>query len=99
MKISSQVEGILFFSVLFLVIVVQFSFMYVKRIKKDSLSNKMITSILLSFGLYASAFIWWGFFASDGFSQVFGWILYAIIFVLTNLVVVFVVLKSRKSIN
>jgi hypothetical protein len=83
---SSEMEGLLFFSVMALVLITTIIFTWTKIKKIKNLKGTMIQSLCLSLFLFSCACIWWFFQASDGFSQVFGGLLYGIAFILSSLV-------------
>ncbi|WP_216831333.1 hypothetical protein [Alkalihalobacterium elongatum] len=94
---SSQLEAILSFGVIGFVVLLTFGFSFLNN--KLSSAKIIMYSIGGSFVLFIVASIWWGIFASDGLSQVVGWTLYGVSFVLTNLLVIggLYVVKKRTN--
>ncbi|WP_174731630.1 hypothetical protein [Mesobacillus harenae] len=94
---SSQLEGAFYFSVMALAILVTITFTYF-MLKTTKSSNKVIVySLIISLLLFITACIWWGMFASDGFSQVFGWLFYGAAFILVNIITTLLSLKKKKA--
>jgi fatty acid desaturase len=83
---SKDLEGLLFFGVMGIVVVISISFAIIRMKKTKKLGKTLAQSIFLSFFLFSLACIWWFYQASDGFSQVFGWLLYGIVFALCSFI-------------
>lgn len=96
---SSGLEGLLYFGVLGTVFVICLIFAIIRITKSSNLIKTMVQSIGLSFLLFSLACIWWLFQASDGFSQVFGVIIFGIAFVLSGLIITVLVTVLKKKSN
>jgi apolipoprotein N-acyltransferase len=79
---SRDLEGLLFFGVMGLVVVISISVAIIRMKTTKKFGRALAQSIFLSFFLFSLACIWWLYQASDGFSQVFGWLFYGIVFAL-----------------
>lgn len=79
-----ELESLLFFGVMATVIVAFVTFAIIRMKVTKNFGRTLAQSIFLSFFLFSLACIWWFEQASDGFSQVFGWLFYGIAFVLSS---------------
>jgi hypothetical protein len=96
---SSDLEGLLFFGVMALVIITTISFTTIKMKKTKNFKGTLLQSVCLGFFLFSLACIWWFFQASDGFSQVFGCLFYGITFILNSLLNTAVLFYLEKKLT
>lgn len=82
---SSELEGLLFFGVMALILITTITFTRIKMIKTKNFKSTLLQSVCLGFFLFSLACIWWFFQATDGFSQVFGGLFYGLGFILSSL--------------
>jgi hypothetical protein len=80
---SSELEGVLFFGVMALVFITTITFTRIKMIKTKNYKSTLLQSVCLGSFLFSLASLWWFFQASDGFSQVFGGLIYGLGFILS----------------
>jgi hypothetical protein len=95
---SAQLEGLLYFGVMGIVLLTIVAFASIRMKKTRNIRKTLAQSIGLSFLLYSLACLWWFYQASDGFSQVFGGLLYGISFVLSCLINIGILFFMKKKI-
>lgn len=96
---SAQLEGLLYFGVMGIVFLTIVTFAIIRIKKTRNLGKTLAQSIGLSFLLFSLACVWWFYQASDGFSQVFGGLLFGIAFILSGLLNTGILYFMKKKIG
>lgn len=97
---SRELEGFLYFGVMGIVLVAVITFAIVRMKKTKNFGKALIQSIGFSFLLFFLECIWWLFQADgDGLSQLFGWLSYGIVFVISCLLNAGILFFIKKKIN
>jgi hypothetical protein len=94
---SAELEGFVFFGVMGIVFLTVVAFAIIRMKKTRNFGKTMAQSTVLSFLLFALACLWWFNQASDGFSQVFGGLIYGIGFVISWLINTGVLFFMKKK--
>jgi hypothetical protein len=96
---SSEIEGLLFFVVMVLVLISSLIFTWIRMKKTKNFKGTMVQSLGIGLCSFSLASIWWFFQASDGFSQVFGILFYGIAFILSSLVNIGILFYMEKNLS
>jgi multisubunit Na+/H+ antiporter MnhG subunit len=94
---SAELEGFVYFGVMGIVFLTVVAFTILRMKKTRNFGTTLAQSTGLSFLLFALACLWWFYQASDGFSQVFGGLIYGVGFVISWLINTAVLFFMKKK--